>query len=225
MKGIFGIQPKVKIALFLAIICMVILANIFWERRNLRQLNDSFSSIYEDRLLPATYIFKLTDHLYQKRLILETYFHAESQPDVAEDLRRIAAHNVAMDSLIRDFEATYLVELEDKVLHHFKRELNTYNKSEVCFIKKCQGNATAQLDEVSMKALFAATIQELTALSQIQVDVSKAMREDSRRRTASNTIFTNLEVLLVFAIAIMIQVLIFASRSVMPKKPQRHEWN
>lgn len=225
MKWAFGIQPKMKIALFLAIICIIILANIFWERRNLTHLNNSFSSIYEDRLLPATYVFKLTDHLYQKRLILEAYFHDESKLNIAEDLHRIGLHNVAMDTLIQDFEATYLVEVEDEVLHHFKRALQTYNESEACFIKSCKDGITFQLDETAMKALFAATIQELTALSQIQVDVSKAMREDSRRRTASNHIFTNLEALIVFAMAVIIQILIFTSRSVMPRKPQQHEWN
>ena len=82
-----------------------------------------------------------------------------------------------------------------------------------------------QLDESAMKALFATAINELTKLSQIQIDIGKEMREDSRRMAASNNIMTNMEALLVFVIAVIIQVLIFASRSVVPKKPQRHEWN
>lgn len=225
MNWAFSIQPKMKIALFLAAICVVILLNMFWERRNLSHLNHSFSSIYEDRLLPATYIFHLTDHLYQKRLILEAYFYDTVYHNIQEDLNRIASHNEAMDTLIREFEATYLVETEDKILHTFKQQLKTYNESEACFITKCKNASTSGIDERTMKTLFDTTIDELTQLSQIQIDVSKDLREDSRRVTANGTLLTNIEALTVLVIAIIIQVLIFASRSVMPKQPQRYDLN
>ncbi|MFN7115518.1 MAG: MCP four helix bundle domain-containing protein [Saprospiraceae bacterium] len=225
MKWVFNIQPKIKIALFLAIICGLVLLNIFGERRNLSQLDHSVTSMYEDRVLPATYIFHLTDHLYQKRLILESYFQNKVNNNAIADLERIAVHNAAMDTLIEDFEATYLVELEDEVLHHFKKELQIYNQSEECFIKGCENGTIVQLDEAAMENLFTTAIKELTKLSQIQIDVSKAIRDDSRRMTANRTILTNMEALLVFVIAIIIQILIFASRSVRPKQPQQHEWN
>ena len=96
MNWAFSIQPKMKIALFLAAICVIVLDTIFWERSNLSHLNASFSSIYEDRLLPATYVFHLTDHLYQKRLVLESYFNNKDRQNVEADLQRIAQHNLCL---------------------------------------------------------------------------------------------------------------------------------
>ena len=71
-------------------------------------------------------LIHLTDHLYQKRLILEEYFLRGKQGDTSAELKAIAKHNAAIDSLVKDLEATYLVEIESKVLHDFKEELLEY---------------------------------------------------------------------------------------------------
>ncbi len=225
MEWAFSIRPKMKAAFLLAVICVVVLVNMFWERRNISNMNDSFSSIYEDRLLPATYVFHLTDHLYQKRMILEKYFNSEENLNVSEDQRRMDSHNATMDSLLRDFEATFLVEIENKVLRNFEERLTTYNKMERQYLDRFAQKLAPETTEQDFEHLFAAAKAELTQLSQIQIDVGRQLKEDSGRIAASTSLLTNMDALLIIVIGLIIQVLIFTSKTLMPKTPQREEWN
>ncbi|MFM9947324.1 MAG: MCP four helix bundle domain-containing protein [Saprospiraceae bacterium] len=225
MDWIFSIRAKLKLAFFLALICLLVLANIYWERSSMASMNDSFCSIYADRLLPATYVFHLTDHLYQKRLILEHQLHHHDTLEAAEALRQVAIHNGAMDTLIADFEATYLVETEGQLLGAFKEQLEDYNRLEKNLLDAAQLRQPFEKDRADLIALFDVTLIELTQLSQLQIDVGRAMRDDSLRLLASTKVLTMLEAALIVIIALIIQGLVFASRSVSPPIQQRHNLN
>ncbi len=225
MKWAISIHPKIKAAFLLAIICLAILLNLFWEKHNISSINNSFSSIYKDRLLPATYVFHLTDHLYQKRLILEKYFHQRDSSTIGADRQTLMAHNEAIDTLLRDFEATYLVEIEDEVLHELERELRACRNLEQRYLEDSEKGAIPLESKIAFEKLFATAKAELTQLSQIQVDVGKKLQEDCQRVAASTSLLTNLDALLIIVIGLIIQVLIFTSKSFIPRVPQQHEWN
>lgn len=225
MDWIFSIQAKLKVAFLLALICALVLVNIYWERSNIASINDSFCSIYDDRLLPATYVFHLTDHLYQKRLILEHQLHHHDTLEAMEALRQVTDHNKAMDTLIADFDATYLVKSEGELLGDFKLRLREYNRLEKSMLEGAQFQPPQSKDAATLVALFETTLNELTQLSQIQIDVGREMRDDSLRLLASTKVLTMLEAALIVVIALIIQALVFASRSVMSPKPQRHNLN
>ncbi len=225
MNWMFSIQAKVKLALLLALICVLVLVNIYWERSNMTDINDSFQSIFDDRLLPATYVFHLTDHLYQKRLVVEHQLHHHDTLSAAEALQQVARHNLAIDTLVEDFEDTYLVESEDELLANFKREVKAYNALEKSLLEAAQRGEAPIKERTSLINLFEATRGELIRLSQIQIDVGKAMRDDSLRRLANTKVLTMLEATLIVIIALIIQGLIFASRSVNPGGPQRPDLN
>ncbi len=225
MDWVFSIRPKIKAAFLLALICVAVLLQIAWERYHMANINESFSSIYEDRLLPASYVFHLTDHLYRKRLILEKYFIGVSSVQPAEDMRRLTAHNAAMEKLLCDFDATYLIEIEGKVLHDFKQKLQAYNTMEMHLLQNSAEGLLPDANEAAFLKLFAVTIDELTQLSQIQTDVGKKMKEDTQGLTASTSLLANMEAALVIVIGLVIQALVFASKTVAPKVPRRHELN
>ncbi|MBK7872083.1 MAG: hypothetical protein IPJ74_16105 [Saprospiraceae bacterium] len=46
-----------------------------------------------------------------------------------------------------------------------------------------------------------------------------------RRKAASTNLLTNLDALFIIVMGLIIQVLIFTSKTVVPKAPQRHELN
>lgn len=225
MKWAISIQPKMKAAFLLAIICLAILLNLFWEKHNISSINDSFSSIYKDRLLPATYVFHLTDHLYQKRLLLEKYFYQSNLATIEADRRALVGHNKAIDTLLRDFEATYLVKIEDEVLHNLERELRACRNLEQLYLANSEKGAIPPEDKIAFEQLFATAKAELTQLTQIQVDVGKKLQEDCQRVAASTNLLTNLDALLIIVIGLIIQVLIFTSKTFTPRLPQQHEWN
>ncbi len=225
MKSFFSIQPKFKAAVLLAVICTAVLINMLWERNSISDINTSFSSIYKDRLLPATYVFHLTDHLYQKRLILDRYLDPRDEPMLAADQRAISEHDAAIDTLLEDFEATYLVEREGQLLHDFQRELRSYNALEQQLLLSYERKQPTKVSREALEEVFVKARVELTQLSQIQIDVGKKLEENCQRIAANSTIVTNMDALLVIVIGLIIQALIFTSKSVKPRIPQRHELN
>jgi len=225
MDWVFSIRAKLKAAFLLALICALVLVNIFWERSNMSDINDSMCSIYDDRLLPATYVFHLTNHLYQKRLLLEHQLYHHDTLGIEEVHKQVMLHNQAIDTLLEDFDSTYLVESEGKLLVDFKRELKAYNILENRLLEPAERQQDILKDKAEIAQLFELTLKELTQLSQVQIDVGRAMRDNSLRILASTKVLTMLEAALIVVIALIIQALVFASRSVTPPKPQRHELN
>src|SRR5690606_13051798 len=96
MKRFFQVKVRFKICCAFIIIIVLVLLNNLRERRNMSRLDNSISSIYKDRLLPATYLHRIANHLYEGRL-------------TGNDGRRLA-----IDSLVALYETTYLTPDEKK---------------------------------------------------------------------------------------------------------------
>ncbi|MCK7555393.1 MCP four helix bundle domain-containing protein [Chitinophaga sedimenti] len=82
-------------AIFVMIIALVLLQNVL-ERRHISNLDHSVAAIYKDRLLPATYLYGISNHLHQQRLL------------AADATYSRAAHDVAITNLIKEYELTHL---------------------------------------------------------------------------------------------------------------------
>jgi preprotein translocase subunit SecG len=221
MKWSFVIQQKMKAALLLGGIMVLIILGTLLSRHNMEGVNRSFSSIYQDRLIPATTIIYLTENLYGKRLLLEKYlFTQESQSDAAVKAA-LNNHNKSIDSLIRLFEKTYLVDQEAKSLEIFKMQLSDYRILEDRILALSRSGAT-----VESKSLFAGNgagtfqgaITNLNELAGIQSDIGKNLMKESRSNIASSSIISFLQIALAVIIGLMIMVLIRNSQIISKPK-------
>ncbi len=70
MKWAFLIPDKAKIAVILTIIVALVITSNMGMRRDIRDIDKSFTSIYNDRQMPAAEFFYITENPYQKRLLL-----------------------------------------------------------------------------------------------------------------------------------------------------------
>src|SRR5436190_19571989 len=104
--------------------------------------------------MPATYIFLLTDYLYQKKLLYGGQ-EAES-PQTANALR----HDTAIANLIKTYETTYLTATEKKQWTLFKQHLQNYHTLI---------NTPVNNDKTINNA-FNEVLQSLNALSEIQAN-------------------------------------------------------
>ena len=57
MKWAYSIQQKFKAAALLAIVFVLVLISNLSGRYQMHKLSDSFSSVYEDRLVVESYIY------------------------------------------------------------------------------------------------------------------------------------------------------------------------
>src|SRR5690606_32640268 len=109
------------------------------DSNNVAQLGNSFSSVYEDRLVVESYIYRMSEHLFRKKFMLDTCSSAASavriQPVVEEYNARIAA-------LIGDYEKTKLTEAEAAYFSAFKENVANLEIHEASYFKDAQKDAT-----------------------------------------------------------------------------------
>jgi len=210
MKWIQHIRQKMQVAFLLGIIVMVVYANSVMENRNVSELGGSFSSVYEDRLLVESYIYKLSEHLYQKKIMLD---HCATAYD--EELKsKIDLHNTEIRSLIYHYENTLLTETESRVFGELKNNISQMADLELDFIE--DGNAaSASLTQLDLQFLSAAN--SLGQLSLIQIEEAKKLNDDSKKIIAGFSMLTQFEMVMLIVIGLIIQVLILSSAPIISR--------
>ncbi|WP_207532854.1 MCP four helix bundle domain-containing protein [Desertivirga arenae] len=220
MRWEFAIQQKLKVALLLAgIMLLVLLFNVL-ERRNIAAINQSVTSIYKDRLVPATDIFYLTEKLYYKRFEIERLLTSDWK-STTKVKHQLLDHNKGIEDLIRSFEKTYLVDKETQFLNQLRSQITSYNLIE----QKILANAAAgdlseakKLYEHEGKALLMDNIRNLSVLAKIQTDVGNELKKDSEGILATSDMLSNIQMILVIIIGIMIVSLISISKALAVKQ-------
>lgn len=217
MKWIYRIQQKAQVAFLLAIILMGILVKNVMERNNVSELGDSFSSVYEDRLLVESYIYRLSDHLYQKKLIFD---NCEVNGNAIAYRNEIEKHNTDISNLIHEYEKTKFTEKETTFFQSFKSSIRKITFLETQYLMSGSDGNNSELDDE-----FKIAAADLQHLSNIQIAEGKILSDQSKKIVAGSTILTQFELGMIIIIGLIIQALIFTSQSLTPKVAQNHNLN
>lgn len=202
MKWTYSIQQKLTAAGILAAIMILILLNNLSERRRFRQLEESISSIYEDRLLVESYIFKLYNNL-------------QSQNDCLLGLEGSSEKSLSLlkserEQLLDLYAETYLTVEEGKHFEALKQTLSRFDRF--------------NLEEEKISINHEA-IEHLKALSNIQTDEGASIRDKSERIILGSQSSSQFEAAIVVVLALIIQALIFSSKSMKSRIKQKHHLN
>lgn len=220
MKWIYAIQEKGKAAAILTGFVVLVSAVTLMEKSNVSELGNSFSSVYEDRLVVESYIYKFSDYLYQKKLLIDD---CQQGTHAAELREKISLHNEAIMKMIANYEQTKLTESEEKYFTDFKNNITEIIAIENSMLDNYKGGVAHSrpgFDSEVDKAL-----NNLGHLSAIQVSEGKALNENSKKIMAGSEILTQFELVVLIVVAVMIQMLIFASNSFKSKFPQNPHMN
>jgi hypothetical protein len=217
MKWMYRIQQKAQIAFLLAIILVGILVKNVMERNNVSELGDSFSSVYEDRLLVESYIYQLSNHLYQKKLIFD---NCNVDGNLMTYQNQLEKHNNDISNLIKEYEKTKFTETESTFFQSFKNSIRKITFLETQYMMSALGKNNPELDEQ-----FKLAAADLQHLSTIQISEGKILSDQSKKIVAGSTILTQFELGMIVIIGLIIQALILASQSLTPKVTQNHNLN
>ncbi len=220
MKWIYAIQQKAQVAFLLALILFGVFVKNILERNNVSELGDSFSSVYTDRLLVESYIYQLSDQLYQKQILFDQCSQPLSDNNQLE--LKIKRHNATIYSLIHEYEKTKLTDQESVYFDEFKRNIKHMETLESQYLRSYADFATIN---TSLDQQFISAAGHLNQLSSIQIAEGKSMTDQSRKIVAGSTILTQFELAMIIIIGLIIQALIFASNSLTPKTFQNHQLN
>ncbi|MFC5270383.1 MCP four helix bundle domain-containing protein [Adhaeribacter terreus] len=217
MKWAFTIRQKNKAAFILGFVFLLVFAKNWYDERNVSELGNSFASVYEDRLVVEGYIYQLSDHLYQKKIMLD---NCSNQENLNNLQAKIGEHNAAIHSLILNYEKTRLTEKETACFQDLKTNIAHIENLESKFLAGI-GSASSET-KTAMDKSYGSASGNLHQLSRIQLAEGKMLSERSKKMVAGSSILTQFELVILIGIGLLIQGLIFAAKSTKPKKPQQH---
>ncbi len=196
---------------------LLVLASTLLSRNHINGIDKSFSSMYQDRLIPAVDIVYLTENLYRKRLLVERYVLLDEMPARGQLVRQLNGYNASTDSLLREFEKTYLVAEETKSLRAFESRNKEYSDLERSVIRLSEAGdreAGKTLFEENGNRLFQKTILRLNELTQIQSSVGKELLKQSHSNVIQSEFLYTIQIGMVVIIGLILLALIQGAKIV-----------
>ncbi len=221
MKWSFVIQQKLKAALLLSVIMLLIILNSVISRFNIQGIDESFDSIYADRLIPAIDIVYLMENLYNKRLLLEKYLLLDTGRSPQDTRRQLDLCDRTIDSLITAFEQTYLVEQESRSFLDLKNRIGEYARLEKAILSLVLAGRKEEgweLFEGAGAAVFHNTITHLNELTNIQSVVGKELMKHSKSEVSIFNFYSTIQIVLAIIIGGIILSLIQSSKIINPRQ-------
>ncbi len=199
------IKQKSKIAIFLfgVMVCTLLIRVL--EDKSIKEMNNAFISMYNDRLIPATDLFYLAENVYAKRYVIERGIDEKSPDTKIELIKKLGVYDANINTIVTKYEKTFLTPEEKKYLTELKFQLKNNIEIENSVLKS---DITANKEE-SLKRVatsFNVIAKKLTELTQIQRKVGEELIKDSNYVASGSNFYSNIQ----FALAIIIGILIVA---------------
>jgi len=219
MRFAYSIKQKMKIAVLLFCIMACTILIRFLEDKSVKSMNESFVSLYNDRLIPATDLFYIAEYVDQKRSLMETVLysstrHTFNEADLKLKLNRV---NLSIDSLIKDYEKTFLVKQEKQKI----TELKAWLAGHIAIEHKLLNAATVHgLEKARMmyetfgRNAPGEIIQKLSELMRIQRQVGEELTKDTAFMVSGNKVYSSFQLGLAILIGILIVGIVFTSNVV-----------
>lgn len=211
MKFAFSLKNKLKIAflLFCIMCCMLLIR--FLEDKSVATINESFISMYNDRLVPATDLYFIAENLYQKNMIFNDALINDSLPLSGQ--AKIDQHNIKIDSVINKYQLTLLVKQEEVFLNDLKNALDRQKQLELMVLKMIEEDGL-RMYQSEGKKISNQTLVKLSALIKIQSNVGNDLIKDSKIFVSGTKIYSSLQGILAVLIGVMVVSIISASNMV-----------
>ncbi|WP_426324765.1 MCP four helix bundle domain-containing protein [Pedobacter sp. R-06] len=221
MKFAFSLKNKLKIAFLLfCIMCCTLLIR-FLEDKSVEKINESFISMYNDRLVPATDLYFIAENLYYKNEILQETLLGNGAVHPSTGMVKMNKHNRKIDSVINKYELTLLVEQEKSFLNDLKKALTVQQGLEAKILNMAGIEGRAIYESMGRNAANQ-TLVKLSDLIKIQSKVGHDLIKGSKIFVSGTKVYSTLQVILAIVIGIMIVAIVSASNAV---KVQNEKFN
>lgn len=221
MKWAYSIEQKMKAAMTLTVIFVFLFIKNVSDKRHFNELGDSFSAVYEDRLLAESYIYEMSNHLSRKKLLVDDC-NTKDELDQIRD--KIKAHNIAIESLIDSYQKTRLTPTEEVLFKDFKKKIADGLALEQKHLYQ-SGITLAENSRQILDEAFYSVLNTLNHLSNIQITEGAKLNKTSQKIVLGSASDTHFELTLLIVLGTIILTLIFTSSSTMPKTPQNPSLN
>ncbi len=202
MNWEFTTAQRIRTGAALAVVFLLIMTTNVIDSHHFTIVQNSLTSVYEDRLLAKNYLYKISRQMQIKREILQ---------DMDPDQEAIFINRTANDSirvLIDKYAATNPSGRASRLFESLQKDLTSLLSYEEDFD---EGEAiNAELPSLSSTDhYYSAIFKDLDDLSEIQVGEGKREVDFSNRSIDNSNFIAKLEIGALILIGIVLQVLIF----------------
>lgn len=212
MKWLMGAKENNKLAFVLPVMVILIITMIVASKNQINQLDKSVHSIYHDRLVAGRAITQIMDLHYENHLLTDKYI----QETILHNQARLAdqvVHNYnQIDSLMREFKKTMLVEEEKDALQAYEQN----NDAHRAFQQQIFGLTNYEHQAPLLKSYslekensFQSVLTILRQLSMVQPRVGKTLLQDSQQNIRLIQELSFLEIAFVIILFAVIEMIIF----------------
>ena len=199
MKQFITIKEK-RVAAVVLVALLAIGFNQMLYEKDYRELDKNMSSLYQDRLMTAGYLFKISDHLYQKKIL-----HMDEIITTTQLNAKLKHHDEAISKLIYDYEKTYLTKDEQEQWKQLLTSLAAYKKLEENYF----ANNTAE-SELLLNQHFLDAQTKLRQLSSLQAKEGGVLQSNSKMIIGETVVQSYLQIAMLFVMAVVGSVLLLA---------------
>jgi hypothetical protein len=210
MKWTYSIQQKTTAAVLLAAVFAAVFIINRIENKKVVELGKSMNTVYEDRLMAETYIFKLSVLLYEKKIMLDQCDHFTANTN---EYLYITSRNESIDRIIKSYAATHLTETEQRLFDQLQLQIDNLRLQEEQLMTALESKNPETL--AMMNVNFQSASYLLNELSNLQASIGQSVNERSKQLVAGSSLTTSFELGLLVVIGLLIQALLFSSRSAM----------
>ncbi|MEM9856781.1 MAG: hypothetical protein AAF843_05480 [Bacteroidota bacterium] len=180
MRWNFGIWPITKAVLSLIVVFLLVLATHKLDKSHFSVVQESFTSVYEDRLSAKDHIYKISRLLDLEKVNL--YKSTGLPPYSLQD---------SINALVLEYSKTQLTPQEEQKFKQLKLKLQ-----ELYSTKAEEGERTAYGEAVNSQVMnkIIDVLDELDGLAEIQMREAKREMDKSNRIIESSNMISGFEI-------------------------------
>ncbi len=215
MKKIVTYRGKIRALLALLIFFVMVFGINRINSRNFFVVQESFESIYKDRVVVNDYIFRLGLIIENKKSIIN-----DKQPNAT-----FAIHSDdSVDFLLEQYAVTKFTDNEIFYFDLLKEDIEAFRSQELSLASTINSAEREKLVS-NLNILAEKILNDLSMLSQIQVTESKNLFEQSNERIYNSYFNAQLELVFLIAICAIILTLLVVSPFWIALKSRLSEMN
>ncbi|PKV75586.1 MCP four helix bundle domain-containing protein [Pontibacter ramchanderi] len=228
MNWAYRITKRDKVAFALgSVFAIIILANWF-ASYSIGRVSNQFSEVYHDRLVPSLVISDVMERYYQNRLTLEDHILSASASKQDSLQQLVAANTQEIETLINQFEKTYLIERESAGLATYKKEFEKLVAVQDRILQLSSEGEKAEAESLYRTEghqAFLHLLEPLHELIKLQGEVGKELYQSADRQVKTLKVLSYLVIGMSVFIALLVATLLQATRKLKNIKPQNYHLN
>lgn len=199
-------RRKVRALIIIGILLLLLYGKNLLERQSFRTISQTFTEVYNDRLVVEGYIFQISENLFQIQKLID---HCNIDYDYSKVVNEISEQEKSILAIIVEFEATNLTDQEATYLSDFKRiiEKDLNIKSYDLLYSDSSGVNREQVKIYDEKISRAR--QDLQNLSKIQMEEGEKLISKAKVLINRSQIWAQFEVALLIILVVVMFLLLF----------------